>query len=123
MNPKLIDMLRDKYKPGTRVELVQMEDQQAPPVGTKGTVFGVDALGSVMVKWDNGSTLSVVYGVDRCKIIANEYWVFLEKLRRSGKTNMFGAAPYLMVEFGLDQKEAKEILIDWMKNYNSEDYK
>ena len=52
----------------------------------------------------------------------NKYWIFLENLRRSGKTNMFEATPYLMVEFGLTQKEAKEILVDWMKNYNREDY-
>lgn len=54
---------------------------------------------------------------------ANKYWVFLEKLRQSGKTNMYGATPYLMVEFGLSEREAKNILIDWMKNYNREDYK
>ena len=52
----------------------------------------------------------------------NKYWIFLENLRRSGKTNMYGAALYLMIEFGLTQKEANEILIDWMKNYNREDY-
>lgn len=53
----------------------------------------------------------------------NQYWIYLEKLRRSGITNMYGAAPYLMREFGLNQKEAIEILVDWMKNYNIEDYK
>ena len=52
----------------------------------------------------------------------NEYWIYLENLRRSGITNMFGAAPYLMREFGLDQKEAVKILVDWMNNYNKEDY-
>lgn len=72
MNPQRFNILKDKYKPGTRIELVQMDDPQAPPVGTKGTVFGVDALGSIMVKWDNGSTLSVIYGVDRCKVIKDE---------------------------------------------------
>lgn len=52
----------------------------------------------------------------------NEYWIYLENLRRSGVTNMFGAAPYLQEAFGLDYKEAKDILCDWMKNYNREDY-
>jgi len=52
----------------------------------------------------------------------NKYWVFLEELRRSGKTNMFGATPYLQLEFGLSQKEANEILLNWMENYNPEDY-
>ena len=54
----------------------------------------------------------------------NRYWIFLEDLRRSGVTNMFGAVPYLMRAFdGLTEKKAKEILKDWMKNYNREDYK
>lgn len=53
----------------------------------------------------------------------NRYWIFLEGLRRSGVTNMFGAVPYLMKAFdGLSEKEARAILIDWMKNYNKEDY-
>jgi len=57
---------------GTRVELVQMDDVQAPPVGTKGTVWGVDDTASIMVHWDNGSGLNVVYGEDRCRIIHEE---------------------------------------------------
>ena len=59
--------LRERYPAGTRVELVQMDDAQAPPVGTKGTVRGVDDMGSIMVAWDNGSGLNVVYGVDICR--------------------------------------------------------
>ena len=59
--------LRERYPKGTRVELVQMDDAQAPPVGTKGTVRGVDDMGSIMVAWDNGSGLNVVYGVDICR--------------------------------------------------------
>ena len=61
--------LRSQYTPGTRVELLQMEDIQAPPVGTKGTVIGIDDTGSLMVRWDNGSSLNVLYGIDRCRII------------------------------------------------------
>ena len=46
---------RRLYPAGTRVELVQMDDAQAPPIGTRGTVIGVDDTGSIMVRWDNGS--------------------------------------------------------------------
>ncbi len=53
----------------------------------------------------------------------NKYWIYLEQLRRSGETNMYGAAPYLACEFGLDSRDAREILADWMKNYNPNDYK
>ena len=59
--------LRERYPAGTRVELIQMDDAQAPPVGTKGTVRGVDDMGSIMVAWDNGCGLNVVYGVDLCR--------------------------------------------------------
>ena len=52
----------------------------------------------------------------------NKYWIYLEQLRRSGVTNMFGATPYLMEEFDLDKKEARKILSDWMENYNRDDY-
>jgi len=44
---------------------------------------------------------------------------FLEALRASGATNMFGAAPYLQDSFGLSKSEAKKVLIKWMKSYES----
>lgn len=40
-----------------------MNDDQAPPIGTKGTVFGVDDAGSIMVFWDNGSHLRLRAGI------------------------------------------------------------
>lgn len=52
----------------------------------------------------------------------NKYWIYLEKLRRSGVTNMYGANPHLEKEFDLDPYVAKLILADWMKNYNRADY-
>jgi hypothetical protein len=66
-NKAVVESLRSQYPAGTRVELVQMDDAQAPPVGTLGTVWGVDDTGSIMVHWDNGSGLNVVYGVDVCR--------------------------------------------------------
>lgn len=64
-----IERLRWEYPVGCRVELVQMDDVQAPPIGTKGTVRGVDDIGSIMVRWDNGCGLSVAYGEDMCRRI------------------------------------------------------
>ena len=46
-----------------------------------------------------------------------EYYVYLEELRQSGVTNMFGATPYLREEFGVGRREAIEILGSWMDNY------
>lgn len=52
----------------------------------------------------------------------NKYWIYLEWLRRTGITNIYGASPYLQNEFNLDAKEAKQILVSWMQNYNPNDY-
>jgi hypothetical protein len=41
-----------------------MDDIQAPPAGTRGTVYGIDDTGSLLVHWDNGSGLNVIYGED-----------------------------------------------------------
>ena len=59
-----VELVRKQYPAGTRVVLVRMEDPQAPPEGTKGTVTGVDDTGSILVDWDNGSGLNVIYGED-----------------------------------------------------------
>ena len=69
ISPAALHALRSQFTPGSRVELLQMEDTQAPPIGTKGTVIGVDDTGSLMVRWDNGSGLNALYGIDRCRII------------------------------------------------------
>ena len=61
-----IESLRKQYPAGSRVKLIAMDDPQAPAIGTEGTVIGVDDIGSIMVAWDTGSTLSVALGVDIC---------------------------------------------------------
>lgn len=66
---EIVKKVREEYPVGTRVELVKMDDLQAPPIGTKGTVTGVDDTASILVNWDNGSHLNVVYGEDECKKI------------------------------------------------------
>ena len=66
-NRAQVERLRLHYPIGIRVELVEMDDAQAPPIGTLGTVTGVDDTGSLLVDWDNGSRLNVIYGVDRVK--------------------------------------------------------
>ncbi len=66
IRPEQLQRLREAYPKGSRVELIQMDDLQAPPIGTLGTVIGVDDIGSIMVHWDNGSSLSVVWGADIC---------------------------------------------------------
>lgn len=71
---EVIERLRREYPEGTRVELLCMDDVQAPPVDTKGTVLAVDDAGSLIMRWDNGSGLNVVFdGGDRVrKLNANK---------------------------------------------------
>ena len=66
-NKEMLEFLRQEYPSGTRVRLIRMDDLQAPPLGTKGTVTGVDDMGSLLVVWDNGSRLNVIYGVDEVR--------------------------------------------------------
>lgn len=70
ISPKELSVLRETYAVGTRVELVKMNDFQAPPIGTAGTVVYVDDIGTIHVKWDNGCGLGVAYGEDICRIIS-----------------------------------------------------
>ena len=57
--------------------------------------------------------------VGKAKMKKPDYWYFeyLNELRDSGITNMFGAAAYLVDEFGLSKKEAREILLAWMNSF------
>ena len=63
-NIETVERVRREYPVGTRVRLLKIDDIQAPPVGTLGTVTGVDDIASIMVSWDSGGSLNVVYGED-----------------------------------------------------------
>ncbi len=52
-------IIKEQFPEGTRVMLKQMDNMQAPPFGTLGTVVEVDDIGNILVQWDNGSTLSI----------------------------------------------------------------
>lgn len=55
---------------GRRVRCVEMTDQYNPvPVGTEGTVIHVDDVGTIHVKWDNGSMLGLVPGEDKYELL------------------------------------------------------
>lgn len=69
INGRVLERLRKMYPVGAKVELVKMDDVQAPPVGTMGVVEFIDAIGTIHVKWENASSLGVVYGEDLCKVI------------------------------------------------------
>ena len=71
MRKELIEMLRQRYPVGARVELTHMDDPYNTKLvpGCKGTVIYVDDIGTIHVKWDCGSSLGIVYGEDRCRVI------------------------------------------------------
>jgi hypothetical protein len=51
-------------------------------------------------------------------MVTQEQLEFLDKLRESGVTNMFGASPYLEREFGLDRSTARSVLSNWMETFS-----
>lgn len=74
IDEKTLKQLHEQYPPGTRVELVHMDDPYNRKLipGCKGTVRCVDDIGTIHVSWDCGSSLGVVYGEDSCKKLDSE---------------------------------------------------
>lgn len=64
-----VEQIKQQYIAGTKIELIKMYDLQAPPTGTKGFIDFVDDIGTIHMKWENGSTLGLVVGTDEFKII------------------------------------------------------
>ena len=64
-----IAALRERYPHGTKVELLCMDDPQAPPTGTRGEVMGIDDAGQLLVRWETGSSLSLIPDVDSFRIV------------------------------------------------------
>lgn len=70
---KKLEQLRWRYPEGTRICLDRMENDPAPiPSGTKGTVIAVDDVGQLLMKWDNGRSLSLIPGEDSFHVIQHE---------------------------------------------------
>lgn len=120
-NDKELKELRERYPAGARVELIQMDDPQAPSVGTKGTVTGVDDAGSIMVRWDNGSSLNVAYGADRCRLLVGEFTQTVRdqilKVRDTGETNMFDVPAVQAIANRLGYYELVIFLMDHRREY------
>ncbi len=69
-----VERIRQQYPPETEVELIAMpEDPHPVPPGTRGKVVTVDDAGQLVTKWSNGSSLSLIPGVDQfCKVSQQE---------------------------------------------------
>lgn len=46
-----------------------------------------------------------------------EYFIFLNVLRESGITNMYGATPYLVEHCEISRSLAGKVLFHWMENF------
>ena len=73
-NDKQVLRLRKIYKPKTVVELTsKMEDPYRPlPAGLRGECYGVDDAGQLLMVWNNGSTLSLIPGIDCFRIVEED---------------------------------------------------
>ena len=118
---EIVEQLRSEYPEGTRVELVRMDDPQAPPVGTKGTVQDVDDAGSILVAWDNGSSLNVAYGPDQVRVLVGEFTETVKEqilaIRATGETNMFDVPMVQQIANREGYYELVIFLIDHTKEY------
>jgi hypothetical protein len=62
--------------------------------------------------------------IERPNKLIEDHLYFLDDLRESGVTNMFGASPYLKNEFSeLTEKECSKILTYWMKTFSRKERK
>ena len=59
-----------------------------------------------------------IMSVERPEIVEDEHLTYLDELRESGATNMFGATPYVQREFGIDADESGKILQYWMDSFS-----
>lgn len=64
-----LDFIKNRYPIGTRIKLDYMDDSYAVPSGTLGTIDYIDDEGQIGVSWDNGSSLSLLYGVDKFEVV------------------------------------------------------
>ena len=70
IHAEMLKRLKSDYSPGTRVILIKMDDPYTRlKPGEKGTVTGVDDIGTIHVNWDSGSSLGVAFGEDLCRKI------------------------------------------------------
>lgn len=121
MGRKEVEALRRKYPKGTRVELISMEDPYSRlPEGTRGTVDAVDDIGTIHVRWDNGSGLGIVPGVDTVRKVTEIGGSLKEQIlqvRDTGLVNMFDIKGVREVAEALDLDELVEYLDNGAEGY------
>ena len=111
-----IELVRRQYPAGARIRLVQMDDPQAPPIGTEGTVTGVDDTGSILVDWDNGSGLNVVHGEELvmriCPVCGSPMSGHPALSRRDNKTEVCSdcGTREALADLGMDEEDQEGVI-------------
>ena len=69
-NEKQLQRLKEKYPAGTILKVISMDDPYHPiPLGTLGEVTMVDDAGTIHMRWQNGSSLGIIEGVDSFEVV------------------------------------------------------
>jgi len=63
-------------------------------------------------------TMSTTETKPRPEFCTDEHLEFLDDLRESGATNMYGAPQYIEEAFGMDRTEAREVVSYWMRTFS-----
>ena len=72
-NKAYLEQLRKQYPIGTKIQLISMRDEKYPTLpGTIGEVTHIDDMGSIHMKWQNGSSLALIPEVDSFKVLGAE---------------------------------------------------
>ena len=72
-NKAYLEQLRKQYPKGTKLQMITMRNEKYPvPPGTVGEVTHIDDIGSIHMKWENGSSLALISEVDSFKVLGAE---------------------------------------------------
>ena len=72
-NKVYLENLRKQYPIGTKIQLISMRDEKYPILpGTIGVVTHIDDMGSIHLKWQNGSSLAIITEVDSFRVVRAE---------------------------------------------------
>ena len=115
-----VEQVRRQYPKGSRVEVVWMDDPQAPPVGTRGTCIGVDDIASLMIAWDNGSHLNAAFGVDIVRllpVLSDTVKEQILAIRDTGLTNLFDTPAVQRLAFDRGYYELVDFIASDTKSY------
>ena len=116
-----LEARRARYAPGRRVELVSMSDAHTDlKPGDRGEVAVIDAIGTVFVNWDNGSTLGAAYDEDEIKVVPTMTGTVrnqILKIRATGETNMFDTTTVQRIAFNKGYYELVDYIETDVKAY------